>query len=1215
MNTSQIKKFAQEARTKLLNLVAGKLESVLTQDSASLRAKAETIKKLDEEIKEIGKDALIDKVAYTWFNRFVALRFMDANDFQPLGINILSPTHGLESGSPQILADVQAGIFPENLKLDRNYINDILNGVTASSNPDNDIYRHILIAVCNDLHRIFPFLFEKIDDYTELLLPDDLTTPFSIVNDVVNGMTVQNCAEVEIIGWIYQFYISEKKDEVFAAKTSVKKEDIPAATQLFTPRWIVEYMVQNTVGKLWLQNKPQSALREQMPYFIESPSVKNEDFLKLDSIEELTLLDQACGSGHILVYGFELLYKIYEEEGYSPAEIPALIITKNLHGFEIDDRAAQLAILALMMKARSYQRRFFNKEIKPNILCYDDVVFNQGELTSVLVLTKLDKSTELQYDLKILEQATNYGSLMIPKSSETFLHDALEKVENALQKADLFQQEVLEKLKLALLQLLPLSKKYHCIVDNPPYMGSGNMNKVLSDFVKNNYKDSKADLMTCFMEAGWKMLIPNGYLGMINLPSWLFLSSFEKLRNIIIKEKHIDSLLHMGRGIFGVDWGSTAFIIQNQKSDRDGRYFKLHNRNFQHIYPEDIRDIFLKSKNNSLTKINFDKYRDEGGIVNIDDLEDENGLQISYNGNQKDFEKIPGSPIGYWLSAIALNIFEKGQTIQDVAEPRAGLQTGDNEKFLRVWSEINFKVLGIDMSRKSAIDSKLKWFPYNKGGAFKKWYGNRDYVINWFNDGQDLREDKLFKLSIGKCLPGNSKPHNSQYYFRESITWSFISSGTFGVRYSPEGSVYDIAGSSVFPSKEHTQYLCAFLNSKLSFEFLKVLAPTINFQVGDIKRLPILFPNDSKIQIINELSLQTINIVKLEFDHSENSWDFQKNQLVRFKGIDIESAYNSYKDYWQLQFFNLHKNEEELNRQFIEIYGLQEELTPKVPLEDITILKEESKIENGKLVFQQQEIMAQFISYAVGCMFGRYSLDKEGLILANQGETLEDYFQKIGKEENDLHFLPDADNVIPILEEEWFDDDIVNRVKIFIRSIWGNEVYGKNIQFVEDCLGDDLRKYFTKYFYVDHIKRYKKRPIYWMFSSPKGHFNVLVYMHRYTQDTLNFILNSYLRPFMEKVKNDMQQQEDIIITGSAVEQGKARKRQDKLKDILKDCDAYEYDILYPLAGERIAIDLDDGVLVNYNKFGKAIAPVPGLNDVKTKEKVRKFDWIDNANIK
>ena len=1029
-------------------------------------------------------------------------------------------------------------------------------------------------------------MFEKIDDYTELLLPDDLTTPFSIVNDVVKGMTIENCAEVEIIGWIYQFYISEKKDEVFAAKSSVKKEDIPAATQLFTPRWIVEYMVQNTVGKLWLQNKPQSALRDQMPYFIESPSVKNEDFLKLNSIEELTLLDQACGSGHILVYGFELLYKIYEEEGYSPAEIPALIITKNLHGFEIDDRAAQLAILALMMKARSYQRRFFNKEIKPNILCYDDVVFNQEELTSVLVLTKLDKSTELQYDLTILEQATNYGSLMIPKSSETFLNGALEKVENALQKADLFQQELLEKLKLALLQLLPLSRQYHCIVDNPPYMGGGNMNKALGDFVKSNYKDSKADLMACFMEAGLNMLQPKGFLGMINQHSWMFLSSYEKLREKLIDTVFFDTNLHLGSRTFPEIGGevvqNTSFTFWKNEIEEKGIYVRL----------VDFNSSELK-KNKTLEAVSNSQ------------------CDFYFNSNQKDFEKIPGSPIGYWLSTRFLNIFSKETKIAEIANPRTGLKTGDNIRFIREWNEVNIYETGFDFDRIGAEKSGLKWFPIQKGGDKRKHYGNHTSVVNWQNDGKEIIDWCNYLNTVN--VPGGVAV-GREFYFKPGVCWNMISSTGFSVRQYPAGYIFNMASNALFAMDINLEYFNGLLNSKVAPLIINILNPTLNVSSGIIGKFPIVYSKEFSFKIEN-ISENNINISRKEWDSRETSWDFQKNELVRFKGVDIESAYNSYKDYWQLQFFTLHKNEEELNRQFIEIYGLQEELTPKVPLEDITILKEESKIENGKLVFQQQEIMAQFISYAVGCLFGRYSLDKEGLILANQEETLEDYIQKIGKEENELHFLPDADNVIPILEEEWFDDDIVNRTKIFIRSIWGNEVYNKNIQFVEDCLGDDLRKYFTKYFYADHVKRYKKRPIYWLFSSPKGHFNVLIYMHRYTQDTLNFILNSYLRPFMEKVKNDMQQQEDIIIIGSAVEQGKARKRQDKLKDILKDCDAYEYDILYPLAGERIAIDLDDGVLVNYNKFGKAIAPVAGLNDAKTKEKVRKFDWIDTANIK
>lgn len=803
MNTNILKKFAQQTRTKLMEQIGSKLEYVLNTDSVELREKSEQVNKLKEILSKSTKQEIIERVSYTWFNRLMALRFMDVNDYQPIGTKVVTPNDGYTL--PEILDEAKRGHISEDLNLNRQKIFDILDGKIPSNNPQNEAYKELLIASCNHLSSVFPFLFERINDYTELLLPDDLTSELSIIQDVRDGMSAEDCKEVEIIGWLYQFYISEKKDEVFASKKAVKKEDIPAATQLFTPRWIVEYMVQNTVGKLWLQNRPDSKIREHMEYYIESPSSKSEDYLKLNSIEDLTLLDQACGSGHILVYGFDLLYKIYEEEGYNPTEIPELIITKNLHGFEIDERASQLAGMALMMKARSYHRRFFKKQVEPHILTYQDVSFNDEELKNVLTFTDLDKSSEFQYDLKMLEQATNYGSLIIPKSSTQFLVDALKQIETIYPKADVFQAELLERLKLAVNQLLPLSRKYHCIVDNPPYMGGGNMNKVLGDFVKTNYPDSKADLMACFMEAGWNMLLPNGILGMINLPSWLFLSSFEKLRYKLIKEKHIDSLLHMGRGIFGVDWGSTAFIIQNQQLDKDSKYFKLHKRNFQHLYPEDIKEIFLKGKNDPTTKINFDKYRDGEGITSVAELVDPSGIRISYTAKQKDFEKIPGSPIGYWLSNTSLKIFEKGTTIKDVAEPRAGLQTGDNEKFLRAWSEINIKSLGVDKNRESAIESKLKWFPYNKGGAFKKWYGNRDYVINWFNDGDDLRNDKLFKLSIGKCLPGNSKPHNSQYYFRESVTWSFVSSGTFGVRYSPEGSVYDIAGSSVFPPKEYIQ--------------------------------------------------------------------------------------------------------------------------------------------------------------------------------------------------------------------------------------------------------------------------------------------------------------------------------------------------------------------------------------------------------------------------
>ena len=1167
MNISQLKRFAQEARKKLITLVGGKLEAVLTQDSAALRGKAEVITKLKEKIAEIGEEALIDKVAYTWFNRLVALRFMDANDYQPLGINILSPAKNAANVSPQILSDIHSGIFPADLALDKKHINDLLNGSIASVNADNDIFRQVLIAVCNDLNRIFPFLFERIDDYSELLLPDDLTSAFSIIADVVKGMSAKDCAEVEIIGWLYQFYISEKKDEVFASKSKVKKEDIPAATQLFTPRWIVEYMVQNTVGKLWLQNNPQSGIKEYMPYYIESPDGNADDYLKINSVEEIKLLDQACGSGHILVYGFELLAKIYEEQGYSASEIPTKIIENNLYGLEIDERAAQLAAFAITMKARQFYRRFYRNAVVPHIICYEDLKFSPEETEEIIHQYNIKEKEAFKHDLKLLEQATNLGSLIQPKTNGYVLQLIKNILDDEGESADLFWQPTQNKLRIAIKQLLALSQKYHCVVDNPPYMGGGNMNPALSDFVKTNFPKSKADLMACFMEAGIAALQPKGFLGMINQHSWMFLSSYEDLRKHLIDTIHFDTLLHLGSRTFPEIGGevvqNAAFTFTNKESDEKGTYIRLVDFDSSHLKKEKTLDAVLN--------LNC-------GYV--------------FNSHQNKFQEIAGCRLGYWLSNKIIEAF-KGSLISTVAELKAGLQTGNNDRFVFLWFEINNNNFRLN------IEGNQKFVPYDKGGSLRKWFGNQEFILNWKDEGDYLKN--------------NSNPvfRNRNYYFKEGLSYSLTNTSNLGFRYRNDTFIFDNQGSSLF-SKNNLNYILGFLNCKIVNNLSKFLNPTMVIQVGDLSDLPFIQSNNN---VVNSISKNNIFLSKQEWNSRETSWDFLQNELVRFGGVDIKSATNSYKDYWALQFHKLHQNEEELNRQFIDIYGLQDELTPDVPLEDITILKEESKIVDGQLVFQEAELIQQLISYAVGCIFGRYSLDKEGLILANQGETFQDFLQKVSKSEDELSFVPDEDNVVPFLEEEWFDDDIVNRIKIFIRAVWGDASYQDNIQYIETVLGKDLRKYLTKDFYKDHIKRYKKRPIYWLFSSPKGHFNVMIYMHRYTPDTLNFILNSYLRPYMEKVNNDLKRQEDIIITGSAVEQGKARKRQDLLKDILKDCEAYERDILYPLAGERIAIDLDDGVLVNYNKFGTAIAPVAGLNDAKTKKKVKDFDWIDSTAIR
>src|SRR5690625_672361 len=1214
MNTNKLKKFAQETRRKLLKQVNGKLEHVLNTDSSELRGKAQTVKELKKELDTLGREALVDKVAYTWFNRLVALRYMDARGYQPLEMAILTPQKG--QVSPQILQEAMAGHIPDELKVNTQQVMDILDGRISSSNPENEAYRLLLVASCNHLHSIFSFLFEAIDDYTELLLPDDLTSEFSIVQDVINGMTNEDCQQVEILGWLYQFYISEKKDEVFASKGKVKKEEIPAATQLFTPRWIVAYMVQNTVGKLWVLNHPNSRLKEHMEYYIES-EVTAEDVLSIDKPEELTLLDQACGSGHILVYGFELLYKIYEEEGYAPSDIPRLIIEHNLHGFDIDERAAQLAGLAILMKAREYQRRLFRKSDvpEPNIICFEDLALSDEEIKATLKDAGVETSDELLHDLQNMQQATNFGSLIVPHASMQEIQQAETACKQAMDSADLFEKEKLEHLMIALETLEKLGTKVSCVVDNPPYMGSSKMNKNLSDFVKTNYPNGKSDMMTCFMEVGWSSIFDKGAVGMINLPSWLFLSSFNDLRTVLNSNYQIDSLLHMGRGIFGIDWGSTAFIIIRNEPSYEGSYFKLHERNFQHLYPEDIASIFLKAKENSGLRIDFKKYREESEISKIDDLISDAGVKIFHKAHQKDFKKIPNNPIGYWLDKQFIRAFEEGIKLGKITNASEGIKTGNNKRFLRYWYE--------PVNQQCGTTEEKVWHLHNKGGGFRKWYGNTENVVYWKSGGKKLKNTS------------NSGIQGEKTFSKEGFIWSDVTSSGLSFRLRPKSIKFDSAAPSGIITNDNYDLIevLALLNSNFVKALSKVLNPTIHFKVGNMRSIPLL---STKGRIEVDKVNSCIKVAKKDWDSRETSWDFQQNELIRFNkegGIEtLEDAYEHYRQYWTNKFFQLHQNEEELNRQFIEIYGLKDELTPDVPLDEITILQEEldskklkkkdselrrqkSEGRNPDLPFKDKEVFAQFISYAVGCMFGRYSLDKEGLILANQGETLEDYLNKVEKSKTEVTFLPDDDNIIPVLDDEWFEDDIVFRFHEFLKASFGEANFQKNLQFVEEQLGHDIRKYFDRYFYKDHYKRYNKRPIYWKFSSPKGHFSVLIYMHRYTQDTLNNILNNYLREFVNKLKTRKEQMQHLENIGSASEKAQASKEIDKLNAMIADCQTYEREILYPLASERIAMDLDDGVLVNYNLFGKAVEEIKSVNDKKKKKKVKEFDWIDGGRIR
>lgn len=1160
MNTNHLKKFAQEARRKLLEQVGAKLTFVLTTDSAELREKTEQLKQLRQELGRTTKEQLIEKVAYTWFNRLMALRFMDANDYQPLGIRIITPKDGYTI--PELLDEAKRGNIPDELKINRQKLYDLLDNRIPSKNPQNEAFKELLIAVCNHLNTTFPFLFEKINDYTELLLPDDLTSDFSIVKNVRDGMLIEDCKNVEIIGWLYQFYISEEKDRLINSKKRYKAHEIAPVTQLFTPKWIVQYMVDNTLGQLWKEARPKTNVIKDLEFYIKP---ENEDIIPkrvLITPEDLTFFDPCVGSAHVLCYAFEIFFKIYEEEGFNSTDIPELIITKNLFGIDIDERAAQLAAFALMMKGRQYDKRLLRKGLSPNILA-----FQNNDLHPKF------------------GNAQTIGSLINISQEE------VEKI--IIDDLSVFS----ENQKHCKKQAQFLSKDYDIIVTNPPYLNSSYMEGELKQFVDKEYSIYKSDLFACFLSKVTTLTKKSGLIGFICPYVWMFNKSYENLRELVIEDLTISTFIQLEYNAFGpaVVPICTFTLRNNNIRDYRGIYIKL--SDFKGI--ENQAPKTLEAIKNPKTPWLF----------------------IS---DQRNFKKMPSYPIGFWVSDRVISHFENDIKISDIGEPKQGLITGDNERFLRRWWEVSQDMiyyLGTEFKSK-------KWFLYQKGGEFRKWYGNNEYVVNWSNGGEQIIN---FYSKDGKL---KSRPQNIKYYFKEGMSWTSLTNATFNGRYVSEGFIFDAKGPMLFSKR--IKYLIGFLNSNVGNYLLNIISPTIDFSQGPVGNLPLMIEDE---HLVNEITDTCIKLSKKDWDANETSWDFSKNELLRINDhpFDFNEAIENYKTIWGNIFFKLHEYEEKLNILLVTNYGLQEDVSSLTLFENITILQNEleyssltklnkrflrdsgtSGVQNYSHIkppFIEANIIAHFISYAVGCMFGRYSMDKEGLILANQGETLEGYFHRMGKSINEFNFLPDEDNIIPILEEDWFEDDIVGKFYQFLRVTFGEKTFNKNIAFIEEQIGKDIRKYFIKDFYPDHIKRYKKRPIYWMFSSPKGSFNVLIYMHRYTPDTVSNILNKYLKEFIGKLNTRKEHLERVKETGSVSDKSKAIKESDYIQKMLVELHEYERDILYPLATERIEIDLDDGVLVNYNKFGKAVKEVNGLNDPPTKKKVKQFDWIDTTQIK
>lgn len=1105
---------------------------------------------LVKQIKDKGYGHVMEEVTYTWFNRLVALKFMEMNGCLPDQIKVFTSTDPSKT-EPDLLTNALKLDF---LNLDSNLVLDF-----KAENKDEELYKYLILKLCNYLNKIMPFLFEKIEDYTELLFPDKLLHTGSVLHNLNSIIPEEDWQEVEIIGWIYQDYIAPKKDKVFAdLKKNIKisKENIPAVTQLFTPHWIVRYLVENSLGRLWMLNRPESSLVDRMEYYIK-PEQQETDFLKINSPEEIKICDPACGSGHMLVYAFDLLYAIYEEEGYTPSEIPEMILTHNLFGIEIDRRAGELAGFALTMKARGRDRHFFKKQVQPNICMLENVAFEQGELNAYMdavgreLFTNAHRATLNQF-----AEADNFGSLIHPAAKDVSgllsLLESKKFSENIVLSAT--HDEVLKALK----QADYLSPKYHVVIANPPYMGGKGMNNRLKTFVQDNYPDSKSDLFAMFIERNLDLAIQKGSVAMITMQSWMFLSSYEKLRENILNNDTILSMAHFGARAFDSIGGevvsTTAFVIEKtQRMEYKGAYLRLVDGNC-----EANKETELKAKKSK-----------------------------PFCASAADFKKIPGSPIAYWVSERIREIFLRSKPLDSISEIKQGLATCNNDLFLRLWFEVSGNKIGYEMKNfEEALESTSKWFPYNKGGGYRKWYGNNDYLVNWHNGGADIHAYSKLPMNYSGA-PVRAK----RFYFREGITYGLISSFGFSARRVFGGFVFDVGGSMIFPEVPIDK-LQGFLASKLTTTFVSVLNPTLNYQVGDIQKLPILI-HDFNGVIFNWNYI--IQVAKRDWDSYETSWDFTTLPLLQseFCQPTLKETYTKLRAHWQEMTLEMQRLEEENNRIFIEAYGLQDELTPEVPLSEITLTCNphyrygNNKTEEELEALLLTDTIKELISYAVGCMFGRYSPEKEGLILANQGEKLVDFKEKVPG----AFFLPDEDNIIPILDDEYYTDDIVNKFKEFLKFIFGAETLSENLDFIAGALSKKneapekvIRNYFLKDFYSDHLKMYKKRPIYWLFtSSEKGKaFNALVYMHRYDKTTLAKMRIDYLLDFESKLDAQRSLLEKEI-TENSKNSGKAESELAKLNKKINELVKYD-ELLKNKADQMIEIDLDDGVKANYEKF-------------------------------
>lgn len=1205
MDTNKIKRFATEARNILKTGIAAKIMTLgfdrkgnvaeehrpqLMQGGTLWNGKLYTEgfyhqwMSLFNRVQQKGINEVYEEAAYTWFNRLCAIRILQKN-------NLCSPVlqYADAARTPVIVDQARQGHLPPMKEDLRQRVIELLDDDTKVTEQ----FALLITAWCHD-NPIINQCFGSMADYTELLLPNNILTEGGFV-DMLNHtefITDEDFQSPELIGWLYQFYISERKDEVFAKKGKFEADEIPAATQIFTPNWIVKYMVQNTVGRIYLDNNPyETTLQKKWQYLVE-PYEKTpaENILRYEELTDLKVADLACGSGHILNECFDLLYDLYIAEGYGRGEAIENIFKHNLTGVDIDNRAKQLTTFALLLKACQKDVSFADAHCLPHVLAMPKPWNEEknGLVREFLPHFFLGQENQTHVNeliacFDLMQHADSLGSIMkfeLSDSTRLLVKQTVEYWHNQ----DFIPEAIRTQLS-AFELILALTEKYHALVMNPPYMGAGSMNEVLSKYVKKNYEEGKADLFSTFM-LSIDRLVANGKYGMINMQSWMFLSSFEKLRNTLLNNYHIENMLHLGPRTFDELSGevvqNTAFVIAKHKSDEGGVYFRLvDGKNCT-----DKKDMFLRALREHTSKVYYQ------------------------NVFQSNFEKIPGCPIGYWASPNILRIFTSNLALSAVASPCVGLQTADNARFLRLWFEVSRSRIGFGFENAaSAARSGLKWFPCNKGGGFRKWYGNQDYIINWENDGYEI---KNFYDEKGKQ---RSVIRNPKYYYLEAISWSSVSSNIgIAFRYYPKGFIFDHAACNIY-TKNIVETL-GYVNTKLISIFSNIINPTINLFSGSVGNIPYL-----PISNIDKVVKQNIYISKSDWNSHESSWDFEANPLLTInenthinkkieqqnneigeyiyidlatpKSDSLKWRMEQYKKKWEQMFNQLHENEEELNRQFIEIYGLQDELTPDVPIDEITILQQgeisfvpSEEGENAPKIMKWNDdvIIKQLISYAVGCMMGRYRLDKPGLHIAHPEPTAEeiDPYSYHGRK-----YEIDDDGILPLMNSDCgFSDNAPLRIADFVRIAFGEETQVENLNYMEQCLGKTLEQYFVKDFWKDHKKMYQNRPIYWLFASKKGTFQVIAYMHRMNAYTVERIRAKYLLPFIEHLEQEIKK----LDMRRAELTTKESKQLQSLQKQLDECREY-HERLQVVAEQAISFDLDDGVVANYAKFGDVLQKI------------------------